>query len=123
MKPPLGYVEVVRRKAERMARARRRAPLGWRHLSSVGVLGWLFIIPVVLGAFAGRLVARTWHTPGATLIGLGLGLAAGAYVAFRHVQTSLRQDDDSPSDAEQGASDAGPSEPSKLDESPKERSE
>lgn len=108
MKPPIGYADAVRRKAERMARARRRPLLGWRYLSSVGVLSWLFIVPVVLGVFAGRLVARSWHAPAATLIGLGAGLAAGSYLAFRHVKAALRDDDDSATSSEESSSSPAP---------------
>ncbi len=82
----------VRRRVERMAEARRRADTFWRHVLNVGTLGWVFILPVVLGAVLGRLGARLWGIKALGVIGLLVGVAAGAYGVYRQVQKSLEED-------------------------------
>ena len=55
--------EEVRRKAARVKRRRGRPAL-FRHLAHVGVLGWVFILPVIGLTWAGHLIGRwrgeTW---------------------------------------------------------------
>lgn len=79
----------VRRKAERMARARRAGASFWAQLAHVGVLGWMFAIPVVAGAFLGHWIA---HRTGSRGAGIGVivgGVAVGCYVVYRQVKKSL----------------------------------
>jgi len=84
----------VRRKALRMLRARRQRVSPWRALLHVGVLGWVFVLPVVLGVVGGRLVELHLGLRGATLGGLLLGVVAGAYAAWRQIRQSLAEGDD-----------------------------
>lgn len=91
---PGGYTSEVRRKAERMARARRGRESMWRYLAHVGVLGWMFILPVVLGAAGGHLLARWTGIRFLAVVGLLFGLAAGSYVAWRQVRHSLEDAED-----------------------------
>jgi predicted F0F1-ATPase subunit len=83
------YVEAVRRKAERMERARRERRSLWTTLYQAGALGWVFVLPVVLGAGLGRLIAQHTGRPAATLVGLGLGLLMGGWSAWRNIQRSM----------------------------------
>lgn len=82
------------RKAERLARARRRPSDAWSALARVAGLGWVLALPLALGALGGRLVARWLDRPTLALVGLGLGLAAGAYGVYRQVKLGLTPDDD-----------------------------
>ena len=91
---PASESETVRKKAARMARARRRHVSPWRALMHVGVLGWIFVLPLVLGVSVGRVVEVRLHVPGATVAGLLLGLAAGVYATWRQVRTSLQEGED-----------------------------
>lgn len=90
-------LDVVRRKAERMQRARRSTVPLWRHLAQVGALGWLFVLPVLLLAWLGRLLA---HTTGVRLLavaGLLAGTVLGAYLVWRSVRRSLEDGEHSDS--------------------------
>lgn len=88
------YTDEVRRKAERMARARKSRDSMWRYLAHVGVLGWMFILPVVLGAAGGHLLARWTGIRFLAIAGLLVGLATGTYVAWRQVRHSLEDAED-----------------------------
>jgi uncharacterized membrane protein YfcA len=91
-----GFTDTVRRKVERMARSRQAAPSFWRHLAHVGVLGWVFVLPVVFGAMLGRLLV---HSTGRKALGLApllLGVLVGAYGVFRQVRGSWQASDEDP---------------------------
>lgn len=82
-------LELVRRKAARMARARgARLPL-WKHLAHVGVLGWLFILPALAMMLLGRWLGQLAGVPLLTVGGLLVGLLLGAYLVARSVRRSL----------------------------------
>lgn len=88
--PPRDTVsETVRRKADRMRAARRRRPSLFRELAHVGVLGWIFVLPVVALTAVGRVAATTWDQPGLGLVGLGVGLFAGGWATYRAIRRSL----------------------------------
>lgn len=102
---PGTYANEVRKKAQRMARARRSHDPMWRYLAHVGVLGWMFILPVVLGAAGGRLLARWTGMRWLAVVGLLAGLGTGAYVAWRQVRRSLEDaehEDEPPADSPDG---------------------
>ena len=57
-----------------------------RRLAQIGVLGWLTVIPMLVGIFAGRWLDRTYHTGifwTAPL--LMLGAALGCWSAWRWI--------------------------------------
>jgi predicted F0F1-ATPase subunit len=91
---PTPEAQEIRRKASRLRLARASKGALWRHLAHVGVLGWLFILPVLLGVFLGKLVAA--HTGGQAplLVGLFAGLVVGAYVTWRQVRRSISEDEE-----------------------------
>lgn len=89
----------VRRKAERMARARRSGQSFWSQLVHVGVLGWMFAIPVVIGAFLAHWIARRTGMRGVAIGVIVAGVVVGCYVVYRQVKRSL-DDDDHPGDQE-----------------------
>lgn len=89
MKKPDSYPSAVRNKAERMSEARRRPHSVFRHLAQVGTLSWLFVLPVVLFAFLGRMLARWSGVPQLALLALALGLALGGYLVWRQLARSL----------------------------------
>jgi len=105
--PPPGSpddtAETVERKAVRLRR-RRRPPGLFAHLAQVGVLGWVFVLPVVALAWAGHLVGlalgeRVWPA----VAGLLAGLALGAYLTWRNLREGLAHaEDEAPGGPEEG---------------------
>jgi len=85
------YAREVRRKAERMARARRQHGMGWEQLAHVGSLGFLFVLPVLLGAFGGRWLERAHEVPKAGLVGVAMGLLLGGYLGGRQLYRALHE--------------------------------
>jgi hypothetical protein len=83
------YIETVRRKAKRMAAARLRHDSLFRHLAHVGVLSWMFVLPLVLSAFLGRLLANTFQRQELGLAALGVGLVTGIWLVWRQLSRSL----------------------------------
>lgn len=92
--PPADYAAEVRRKAERLRRARQSRATLFRHLLQVGALGWVFILPVLGGLVLGLLVARMSGFFAARIVGLVLGLAAGALGLFVQLRRSLKDEGD-----------------------------
>ncbi len=85
------YTETVRRKAKRMAVARRRRESLFRHLAQVGVLSWMLVVPLVLSAFLGRLLVDVFHRRELGLASLAVGLATGLWLVWRQLGRSLAQ--------------------------------
>jgi ATP synthase protein I len=82
------FVREVRRQAER-ARARQHLTF-WQGLNLVGSVGWMVVLPALLGAFAGRWIdARERTGVFWTLSSLFLGLVLGCTSAWRHVGREL----------------------------------
>ncbi len=89
------YAEAVRQRAERMKRARQRPAASWRSLAQVGVLGFVFILPLLLTTAAGRWLERQYQVPFGALGGVALGLAIGSYLAWREVRRSSSEKEES----------------------------
>lgn len=78
---------IARRRARRRVWEREgERPLA-RNLALVGTLGWLVVVPTLLGAFIGRWIDRRAGT-GITFTSalLCIGIAAGCWIAWRRVQ-------------------------------------
>lgn len=78
----------VRRQRERRAQWRREGErsLG-RNLAWIGALGWLIVMPILVGVFAGRWIDRHYGTGVFWTVSLlALGVAVGCYLAWRRVQ-------------------------------------
>lgn len=84
----------VKRKADRMAAARRRGDSFWTALVHVGALGWVFVLPVVAGAVAGRSLARAVGQPALAVAPLALGIALGAYLVWWQLRRTVVDDAD-----------------------------
>ncbi|MCA9627645.1 MAG: AtpZ/AtpI family protein, partial [Myxococcales bacterium] len=84
------FLDTVRRKAARMASARRERQRFWQSLAHVGVLGWVFVIPVILFAFVGRLLARLSGQPALAVGLILLGVGVGAYGVWHQLRPSVR---------------------------------
>jgi ATP synthase protein I len=82
------FVREVRRQAER-AQASQHLSF-WRGLGLVGGVGWMVVLPALIGAFLGRWID---HRSGAgvfwTLSLLFAGLTLGCLSAWRHVAQEL----------------------------------
>ena len=76
-------VRRVRVSAERQERLRREGePSVSRRLAQIGVLGWLVVVPMLLGVLAGRWLDHRFDsglfcTAPLLLLGLGLGCWSG----------------------------------------------
>jgi ATP synthase protein I len=78
--------------AIRLRQSRRKAwkeqgerPL-WKNLSMVGALGWLIVVPTLIGVFAGRWLDRMFDT-GVTFSGAltFAGVCLGFYLAWKRM--------------------------------------
>jgi ATP synthase protein I len=75
----------VHRRAQRGQRwLRDGEPTLMRQLAAVGVMGWIVVVPTLLGMLGGRWLDR-WLGTGLTLTGAGLllGLLLGCWSAWR----------------------------------------
>jgi len=80
-------LSAIRRRVTRHAKAQREGePSFGGYLAQVGVLGWIIVLPTLLGVFAGRWVDRQFGT-GIFWTGplLMAGLAMGCWSAWRWV--------------------------------------
>lgn len=93
MTDPRPYPQEVRRKAERMARGRRTRSSPWLALAHAGALGWVLILPAVLGVALGRLLERATGRGGLTVLLLLVGLALGAALVARQVRRALQEEE------------------------------
>lgn len=83
------WVAAVRTKAERMAAARRERRSLLEVLGHTAGLGWALALPLLLGVLLGRLLAGAAGRPSLTLVGVGVGLLAGGWLAWRQVRRAL----------------------------------
>ena len=82
---PDGLLDSIRRQRRRYrAWAREGEPTLGRYLAQVGVLGWMIVVPALLGVFLGRWIDRSLGTgifwTGPLML---LGLAAGCWTAWQ----------------------------------------
>jgi ATP synthase protein I len=80
----------VRLRGERHRRAEREGDPSVAHrLAQIGVLGWIIVVPMLIGVFAGRWLDRTF---GSGLFWTGpllmLGLALGCWSAWKWMQSA-----------------------------------
>lgn len=83
------FVNEVRQQAER---ARRGRDLSfWEGLSLVGAVGWMVIVPALMGVFIGRWLDQRF-SQGVfwTLSLLVSGVALGCLSASRHIREQLK---------------------------------
>lgn len=82
------FVREIRRQALRAGASRHDT--FWRGLSLVGAVGWMVVVPTLLGAFLGRWIDRRAGTGVFwTLSLLFIGVAVGCYSTWRHVHEEL----------------------------------
>jgi ATP synthase protein I len=84
------FVREIRRQAER-ARVRQRLTF-WQGLSLTGSVGWMVVIPTLIGAFLGRWIdARAGRGIFWTVSFLFAGLAIGCLGAWRHMGQEIHR--------------------------------
>lgn len=84
-------LELLDRKAARMARARRTRGNVWRQVAHAGTLGLTLVLPTIGGAAIGRALAQAGEGRHAALVGLAIGLAIGVALVVLQVRASLRR--------------------------------
>jgi len=87
-------VERVRRTAARMEKRRRERSGFWRHLGHVGVLGWIFVLPLVAAMGLGHWIGRRTGSLVPPLVGAGVGLFAGGWGVWRAITRDLEGEDE-----------------------------
>lgn len=80
------YVEAVRSKADRMARARKETRSVWAVFGQAGTLGWQFVLLLVGFTLLGHAIGRVMNHDGPTLAGILIGLALGVWQASRSLR-------------------------------------
>lgn len=72
--------EKVGKSAEELIKARKEQSRFWHYAQILGVGGWLFVIPVVAGAYIGRyLDEKSRGNISWTITLIIIGIAVGAY--------------------------------------------
>ena len=85
---PDRLVQGARLRSERHRRwLREGEPSVARRLAQVGVLGWMIVVPMLLGTFIGRWLDTRWHSGVFWTAPLLLvGLAIGCWSAWKWIQ-------------------------------------
>ncbi len=83
------FVKEVRRQAERARRGQQMS--FWQGIGLIGAVGWMVVLPALIGAFAGRWLDQRFEKGIFwTLSLLVVGLALGCVSAWRHVREQLK---------------------------------
>jgi len=80
-------LKAIRLREDRSERWKREGERAlWENLSMVGALGWLIIVPTLIGVAVGRWLDRTLDT-GVTFTGalIFLGVVAGGLLAWHRI--------------------------------------
>jgi ATP synthase protein I len=82
-------VEAARQRGERHTRWLREGdPSVARRLTQIGVLGWIIVVPMLIGVFVGRWLDRTFNSGlFCTAPLLMLGLALGCWSAWKWMES------------------------------------
>jgi ATP synthase protein I len=84
------FVRAVHRSAERRRQGSQLT--FWQGIGIVGAVGWMVVLPTLVGAFLGRAIDAHFGTGIFwTLNLMGLGLALGAVSAWRSVARELEK--------------------------------
>jgi len=91
VRPSLKESVARERKRRERGKRERRFVIG-RYLATAGAIGWLVIVPTLLGAWAGRALDR-WFDTGVVFSGamLALGLALGCYLGWNILRAEWRK--------------------------------
>lgn len=78
-------VELRERRSERWKQEGERSI--WQNMSMIGALGWLIVVPTLLGVLIGRWLDHTFETgimfSGALIF---LGVVLGSYLAWQRIE-------------------------------------
>ncbi len=74
------FADSIEKSASKLVRGRRERSVFWHYAYTIGVGGWLFVLPVVGGAYLGRyLDGRMKAGISWTITFIIIGTAAGIY--------------------------------------------
>lgn len=70
----------IEKSAKELLKARKEGPGFWHYASIIGVGGWVFVIPIVAGAYLGRFLDRKIQSGVSwTITLIIIGIFAGGY--------------------------------------------
>lgn len=72
------FSEDIEKSAKELIKARKEKTF-WHYASVIGVGGWLFVIPVVAGAYLGRYLDKKIGGISSTITFILIGMAVGIY--------------------------------------------
>lgn len=84
-----GLLSEIHSKVKALENARGSKSATLDNLILVGVLSWVFVLPLLAGVFSGRFLASRLGWPHLRIIGLVAGLVIGLYAAWRQVHRSI----------------------------------
>jgi ATP synthase protein I len=86
-----GFAEQIEKSAGKLLKAKGETGSFWHLASTIGMGGWLFVLPVVGGAYLGRYLDRS-HAKGIswTMTFIILGIAAGIFNVWKFL---IRKED------------------------------
>lgn len=81
-----GFREEIESSVRNYKTSKKRRKEFWKYLTRVTVIGWLFVIPVVAGAYLGRYLDRRFASNISwTITLIIIGVAVGLYNAWHFI--------------------------------------
>ena len=85
--------KVALRQSRMIRRKQQGAPVIWRAVSLVGVIGWIVVLPMLIGIAIGMWIDHRWPSRFSwTLMLLVAGLAAGCLHAWDRIKREQKED-------------------------------
>lgn len=84
--------EAIRKKAERMDKARKTPWSPWRSFADAGAVGWVFILPVIGFSVLGHFLTRGTGRPLLGAASVIVGVIFGGYLVWRQVRRTLDEE-------------------------------
>lgn len=81
-----GFREEIESSVKKYKTSKKKRKEFWTYISRITVVGWLFVIPVVAGAYLGRYLDRRYGSNVSwTITLIIIGVAVGIYNAWRFI--------------------------------------
>lgn len=86
--------EDLDRKIAQLQRSRASERSLWRTAIHAGTLGWMLVLPAVLGGIGGHYLGKQMTSTWPAVAGVVIGLSVGIYGVWRAVKRSLDEEED-----------------------------